>query len=248
MILLILSFQAVCGTYECRDGSLKITQLFACVERSIPAGQSVKFVQIGSNDGVLYDTLHPVMAESRQRARQWDGVFVEPLADMMAKLKENKLKIGLRSVGFVSAVINSTCPSNGYSQFFKYIVSEGDPVYMQGVSSLSIPRGRDPRKFARVSVRCLTPIQLAARVERFGALSPHILVIDAEGFDVDILLAISKTWPFGKPLFIVFEVWEAPGKLRPGAVHEMRQMFTSNGYVVRKSEPTGEDYIASLMP
>ncbi len=172
---------------------------------------------------------------------------MEPLVDMMAKLKQNKMRIpGLQSAGFVPSVTNSTCPLNGFSHFFKYVVNVGDPTHMQGVSSLSIPVGRNPRDFARVRVRCLTPIQLASRVERFGAVNPHVMLIDAEGFDIDILLAVSQSWPFGKPIVIAFEVWEAPGKLRAGAIDEMYRMFDRSGYRVRKSDSTGEDYLAIL--
>lgn len=79
-----------------------------------------------------------------------------------------------------------------------------------------------------------------------NAVNPHILLIDTEGYDIEILLGIAaSTWPFGKPHVIAFEVWEA-GKLRKGAIDQMFRMFATNGYLVRKSLPNGEDYLAIL--
>ncbi len=67
---IFIIFISICFALPCRDDSLQTTELFACIERHIPIGQPVKFIQIGANDGVMYDLLHPVMVDSQQHARQ----------------------------------------------------------------------------------------------------------------------------------------------------------------------------------
>ena len=239
----------VCGSCIDRD-SLRTHELFACLEREVPAQERFRFVQIGANDGVMMDPLHDVMKTSAIRNRKWVGVFVEPLPVMMRKLKENKLSVlGPDRIGYVSAVINATCPPGGIVPFFKYVRSANEPVWNQGLGSLSIPLGRDPRRFKRVPVACKTPRELAESVISNGAADPHILLIDTEGFDIEILLAIAASkWPFGRPTVIAFEVWEGKGKLRPDAIADMYKMFATEGFRVRKSAPGSEDYLAFNCP
>lgn len=246
-VLLLLVYLIGLALGTCVDSdNLQTHQLFSCLELEVPAYETFRFVQIGANDGVMMDPLHSVMKSSQVRNRKWDGVFVEPVPEMMKKLKENKASLrGLYHIGYVSAVINTTCPPGGIVPFFKYISIDGEPVFNQGIGSLAIPYGRDPARFKRIPVACKTLPELATVVNENGARDPHILLIDTEGFDIDILLGIAAAnWPFGRPTVIAFEVWEGKGKLRPGAISDMYKMFATQGYRVRKSLRNGEDYLA----
>lgn len=140
-----------CFTHCLSSKSLQTHELFMCNEEALSLNDAVRFVQIGANDGVMMDPLHEVMKTSASRHRRWNGVFVEPVPDMMRQLKSNKAAmVGLKDVGFVSAVVNATCPVNGIVPFFKYESAPGEPVYMQGLGSLSIPLGRDQNRFRRM--------------------------------------------------------------------------------------------------
>ena len=54
------------------------------VDSRIAAGQSVRFVQIGANDGVTGDPLRELVLK-----HQLSGIFVEPLPDLFARLQAN---------------------------------------------------------------------------------------------------------------------------------------------------------------
>ncbi len=247
-VVVVFLFTVVINAIEhclSSDG-LQTRGMFACIEEALSITEAVRFVQIGANDGVMMDPLHSVMLASSSRRHRWDGLFVEPVPNMMRQLKANKATVsGLNDVGYVTAVVNATCPSGGIVPFFTYESREGEPVYMQGLGSLAIPVGRDPRRFRRIAVSCKTPLQLAELVTMHNAAHPHILLIDTEGFDIEILLGFAaNNWPFGKPNVIAFEVWEGEGKLRKGALDDMFRMFATAGYRVRKSVEDGEDYLA----
>jgi hypothetical protein len=215
------------------------TAFFACIESALPPTETIRFVQVGANDGKMLDPLHPVQMSSLERGRRWHGVFVEPVERMMDALKANKAQ--LDETHFLRAVVTPTCV-NGSVDFFQQD-SSGPPmhVHFQGMGSIVKPR-RAPERFKRVSLPCVRTPELAAIVIQYGARNPHILVVDIEGHDISFLLTLEQ-WPFGKPLVIAFEVWEAPGKLPAFQIQHMFKFLNAHGYLVLKCG-SSENYIA----
>jgi FkbM family methyltransferase len=63
------------------DGPTAVSRLIACFGRAYP---SAHFVQIGANDGALYDPLRREIMR-----RHWSGIMVEPVPDVFARLRHN---------------------------------------------------------------------------------------------------------------------------------------------------------------
>lgn len=211
---------------------------FQCAVRAVPADQPVKFVQIGANDGILLDPLHAVMIGTRQ----WRGVFVEPVPQYMAELRKNK-ELLVPGCGFVEAAINATCPPDGMVTFFMPIVDKNSPKWLSAIGSLAVPPGRqEAGTFKRIHVACRTPTEISSAVRAHGAEWPHILLVDAEGYDISILMALSS-WPFGKPSIIAFEIWDPDNK--PHAIADVIKFLNKSGYLVLPAQG-GEDWIAIL--
>lgn len=211
---------------------------FVCIERALAPTEPLRFVQVGANDGKMLDPLHPVQMTSVANGRRWLGVFVEPVERMMSQLKINKAK--LPDVHFVRAVVTQKCV-NGTIDFFELNQKAVAHEHFQGMGALVKPK-RSPEFFNRVSLPCIRSMELAAVALQHGAKNPHILMVDIEGHDISFLLTLAE-WPFGKPLMIAFEVWEAPGKLPPNQQHQIFKFLNSHGYLVLKCGNT-EDYVA----
>jgi FkbM family methyltransferase len=217
--------------------------VFECIERAVPRDEAIRFVQVGANDGSMLDPLQPVQMRSVGAGRQWRGVFVEPVARMMDKLKVNKAKMS-HMVHFLRAVVSNSCV-NDTMAFFELADNNKQQVHIhyQGMGSVVKPK-RSPHLFRRVELPCVNTTSLAAVVNQSNARRPHILMIDIEGHDISFILSL-QSWPFGKPLVIAFEVWEAPGKLPPFQIQNMFRFLNSEGYLVLKCGK-GEDYVALL--
>jgi FkbM family methyltransferase len=217
--------------------------VFQCIERAVPRGEAIRFVQVGANDGSMLDPLQPVQMRSVGEGREWRGVFVEPVARMMDKLKVNKAKMS-HMVHFLRAVVSNSCV-NDTMAFFELTDTNKEPVHIhfQGMGSVVKPK-RAPHLFRRVELPCVNTAALAVVVNANNAWRPHILMIDIEGHDISFILSL-QSWPFGKPLVIAFEVWEAPGKLPAFQIQNMFRFLNSEGYLVLKCG-RGEDYVAML--
>lgn len=212
---------------------------FHCAVRTLSPERAIRFVQIGANDGVMLDPLHEAVVLTNG-TRHWRGVFVEPVPHLMAALQENKRTL-MPDCGYIEAAVNATCPSGGVTTFFMPIYTHSEPQWLQGIGSLEVPKGRqETGTYKRISVACRTPSEIAGEVVSRGAAPPDILLIDAEGYDINILLAL-KDWPFGKPALIAFEIWHP--ETQPHAVADMLVFLNKHSYVVVQSHDS-EDWIA----
>lgn len=215
---------------------------FHCAVRTLPREQPIKFVQIGANDGIMLDPLHEAVLKANG-TRQWRGVFVEPVPYLMAALQANKREL-MPDCGYIEAAINATCPASGVTTFFMPLhkqAEQAQPAWVQGIGSLAVPQGRvEAGTYKRITVACRTPAAIAGDVVSRGAAPPHILLIDAEGYDIHILLAL-RGWPFGKPALIAFELWNP--ETQPHTVADMLVFLNDQGYVVVRSRDS-EDWIA----
>lgn len=63
---------------------VKFSKLGSFVERLIKQAKPVKFINIGTSDGVRFDSLY--LTDTDQR---WSGLVVEPLPDIFERLKSN---------------------------------------------------------------------------------------------------------------------------------------------------------------
>jgi hypothetical protein len=63
---------------------VKFSKFGSFVERLIKQAKPVKFINIGTSDGVRFDSLY--LTDTDQR---WSGLVVEPLPDIFERLKSN---------------------------------------------------------------------------------------------------------------------------------------------------------------
>jgi FkbM family methyltransferase len=168
------------------------------------------FIEIGANDGVQYDHLRPFIL-----TLPWRGVMVEPVPYVFERLRDNYR--GREGVALENAAI---ADADGRVPFY-YVAPEDDhPVWSDAIGSLSrdeVERtiaaarwhvaeaggGEIPDVEARIEraeVPSLT-FESLCRKHHIGKLD--LLVIDAEGFDYEIIKGID--FERHRPRLLIYE-------------------------------------------
>ena len=158
--------------------------------------EAVQFVQVGANDGVRADHLHPFVSSGR-----WRGLLVEPAPVPFQRL--TKTYAGMECVKLIQRAIAA---SEGR---FPFYFVEGE----DGLSSFSLdtilshaPKYRDLAGMVReISVEAET---LDTLCDRFGVERPDVVAVDTEGTD-DIVLQ-SFSLEVRQPSLILFEHCHLP--------------------------------------
>lgn len=182
------------------------------------------FVQIGANDGIYYDPIRKWILD-----RGWPGIMFEPQTecfDQLQRLYEGNDQIRLVNKGIAR--------ESGTYRLYRH--SSGSGCF----SLLCRPNFCRPEDF--LEVECLS--MQAAQAE-YGFKHADLLVIDTEGYDLEILDSIDLI-KF-KPRNIWFEKWTHANddQLRP----DYDTSIDSNQHVLRKYEQAGyrlEDYGVNL--
>lgn len=186
--------------------------------------ENVFFVQVGSNDGISGDFLHPML---RQR-RDWQGIFIEPVGYTFERLRNNLQ--GKGNYRFENVAIG---PREEEVKFY-YVSEEARTVLGDDLPSYFDQLGSFNREhIANHLEGILTPyilekevrsIPLTNLLEGCGVRRLDLLHIDAEGFDYEVL----KLLDFSKyqPKIIVYESSHLSQEDRQGADDLLR----SNGY------------------
>lgn len=170
------------------------------------------FVQVGANDGISADHLHPFIMGGK-----WQGVLVEPGPKPFERLLETYR--GIDGLQFVLSAIST----DGGRLPFHYV--EGD----DGLSSFSIdtilahaPKYDDLEGMIRtIDVETET---LDSLCDRMGIVRPDVVAVDTEGTD-DIVLQ-SFALEQRRPSLILFEHCHLPAD-RSAA---LRDRLQANGY------------------
>jgi FkbM family methyltransferase len=178
------------GTISC-DGIASVRfreSIYARLSRS----EETLFLQIGAMDGVSFDPIYPFVTQYG-----WRGVLVEPLPDMMERLKANYA--GVKGVRFAEVAISA---SSGTQKMFRikadgHLQGSALPEWSQGISSLKPSRNAlgghtiSPTlgaqlKAATIEVEVAT-LSFADLAESFDLSNLDVIQIDAEGSDWEIL-------------------------------------------------------------
>lgn len=152
---------------------------------------TVRFVQVGANDGVSADHLHPFIASGR-----WQGILVEPGAEAHRRLRETYA--GVPNLQMVSHAIWTEAGD------LPFHVVEGE----DGLSSFSLdtimahaPKYDDLASMIRTTtVRTET---LDGLCDRLGMPRPDLVAVDTEGTDDIVLQSFSVEQR--RPGLILFE-------------------------------------------
>jgi FkbM family methyltransferase len=193
------------------------------------------FIEIGANDGVQHDHLRPFLV-----SLPWRGVMVEPVPSAFARLRENYR--GHEGVSFENAAI---AEADGRVPFY-YIApapdrGQEDHAVWSMIGSLS----RDQVEWAISSIRNTFPnlpaTDVESRIQRtevpsltFESLCRKhaigeldLLVIDAEGYDYEIIKGID--FDRYRPRLLIYE----NSHLSPDEGEQIRAHVEGLGYETR---------------
>ena len=151
----------------------------------------ISFVQVGANDGIHADHLHPLVMSGR-----WHGLLIEPAPRPYARLLQT-----YRDVGGLAFEQLAVSEQEGCLPFF-YV--EGD----DGLSSLSLdtilshaPKYENLRNMIRPMT--VTARRLDDICDDHGLRCPAVIAVDSEGMDDVVLKSFSIE--ARRPAIILFE-------------------------------------------
>jgi FkbM family methyltransferase len=163
-------------------------------------GESCRFIQVGSNDGVTNDLIHEQIKQKR-----WTGILIEPIPFIFQRLVDNYA--GCEGLIFENVAVHET-------------LSQIQLFYPEGDTQLASFR-RDHFDFwpwvaasnCPIHVLNVPACRLDSIIEKYDFAHFDLLVIDTEGYDFGVLRSISlKKYC---PPYICFESFylEARGEL-----------------------------------
>ncbi len=175
------------------------------------------FLQVGSSDGDLNDSLRPYIDEKRAV-----GVFVEPIASSIQKLKENYA--GYKGLVFEICAVDNQAGNRTLYQISGS--SEELPEWAYQVASFdrqvllnhahAIPDIR--ARISELTVECRT---LAQIIDSNEIRSIDCLQIDTEGYDYEIL----RSFPFQeiRPDIVIYEHKHLSADAKESAISLLRR-------------------------
>lgn len=185
----------------------------------IAAGKSVKFVQIGANDGVRSDPIRELILQYHL-----PGLLVEPLPDLFASLRLNYA--GQPGLAFEQCAIGD---ADGEATIYRVRPNPEFPTWLQGLASFD-KEHLSSRKFGfpgleqhveSVQVPMLT---FPSLLRKHGLQELDFLQVDTEGYDCHIVESAIRTGL--RPAIINYEFVHT----LPAARAHCKQMLADHGY------------------
>jgi FkbM family methyltransferase len=161
------------------------------------------FVEIGANDGEMWDSLRPLVL-----SRPWRGVVVEPVPYLFERLRRNyaeREELALENVAVAG--------EDGRRPFY-YVaevddpVREGLPSWYHGIGSFSreevLSHERHiPDLEARIVATEVPCVSFETLCRRNGLDDVNLLLIDAEGYDWEVIRTVD--FAARMPRLLVYE-------------------------------------------
>lgn len=188
------------------------------------------FVQIGANDGILFDNLYYFVTEHR-----CNGLVVEPLSDYFERLALN-----YRAYPGIKPVRAAVHPSLRQCTLYRVDPSHLAtlPNWTAGIASL------DPAHYKRTGIadhyiieETVDSMPLMELFERHEIHKLDLLQIDTEGFDAEVIAMID--FARIKPAIIKYEHVNLDGAVRA----DTQLLLQRHGYACMQD---GNDTIATL--
>jgi FkbM family methyltransferase len=177
----------------------------------------VFFVQIGAMDGASFDPIH-----AHVKAHNWRGILVEPLPDMMDRLRNNygqQKGLAFENVAITEREERRTL----YRVPVEAIKSAGLPDWVMGMSTF-VPGKLDCYK-PHVIEQPVVCIPLTKLLAKHRPVKIDVLQVDAEGYDLKIL----KQFDFARyrPAIVNFEYVNLSREEKT----EVETLLTRHGYL-----------------
>jgi FkbM family methyltransferase len=174
---------------------------------------TVSFIQVGANDGISGDFLHPFIASG-----QWQGILVEP--GERARMRLAETYAGLSGLSIASEAIWS---ESGQRPFYE--VEGADELSSFSLETILLHAPKYDDLAGMIRERAVPTLTLDALADRHGLPAPDVIAIDAEGCD-DIVLA-GFSLEVRRPALLLFEHVHLSGD-RSAA---LRQRILGAGYI-----------------
>ena len=177
--------------------------------------ESIFFIQIGGNDGILSDPIHKHYSKSLK----WNGIIFEPNPSAFLDLEKNIVNYKNRIEAVNCAVSNHVgeidlwVPENRYGQNLSAYVSNSRKILKK-----QIPKNILIEKISVESI-CMNDFLHERKI-----LKIDLLQVDTEGHEVEILHDIEKWQVIPKILHI--EIGHLSGK----SIDELIQKISTLGY------------------
>jgi FkbM family methyltransferase len=158
------------------------------VDAQVAAGRTIRFVQIGANDGVFQDPIRDLVVKHRLR-----GVLVEPLPDLFARLRANYN--GQPGLAFEQCAVGE---HDGEATLYRVAADPQLPAWTQGIASfdkehLSGRKFKFPALEGRVESLKVPVLTLPSLLRKHDMDGCELLQIDAEGYDCRIVQAAIRS-------------------------------------------------------
>jgi len=212
--------------YELR----RIDRFQQLLDRLLRLPRGVRFVQVGANDGVRFDTLYSVVTTHRCA-----GLVIEPLPDVFARLRAN-----YSDYPFVTAVNKAVHASAASMSLYRVATARLHelPAWAAGIASFDskhlLKHGISEHYIDSDLVDCMPLMELLDK-ERF--LDANLLQVDVEGYDAEVIRMID--FSRFKPQLIKYE----HKNLSPTDSETAESLLKMQGYRV---DCLGEDTVAWL--
>ncbi len=163
--------------------------------------KSIKFIQIGANDGVSFDPIFKFVKNDH-----WNGILIEPLQPYFNELKRNYKKLKKQSLHFENCAISNQIGNKKIYYISNLSGLEKNYNILKAISSfnrehvINFIRDRDNLKIKSAEVRVST---LNKIIEKYNYWDFDILILDTEGYDFEIIKSIDLN--LIKPKVILFE-------------------------------------------
>lgn len=182
--------------------------------------EEVKFIQVGANDGVYGDPLRKFIIN-----HPWKGILLEPQPEIFRKLQANYGSVQDR-LEFRNCAIG--LDGTGVTMYRKREDNDSDNTYASSVASVNanVVAGQLHAKRATLEAVNVPSVTLDTLIEETGFADFHLLQIDTEGFDYQVLSTIDLR-KF-KPYLIQFE----HGHLTPDAITAAVSYLKDNDYKI----------------
>jgi FkbM family methyltransferase len=224
--------------YKPRPGTIE-----AFLDKYSVEHKPVTFLQIGANDGFINDPLHIFIKRDN-----WQGVLLEPLPDVF---NEYLSRLHRKRPG-ITAINAALDHNDGTRPFYRLSVSR--ERWAHGLSSFNrdmlvkkLTDGSMERNMRRQGVtlpssedECIIMEEVATvspetLMEKYNCREPHLLAIDTEGYDYEILKMLDLDRI--SPEVIIYEEMLLDEK----SAGECREYLRSHGYSCR---PIKRDVLA----
>jgi FkbM family methyltransferase len=190
---------------------------------------AVSFVQIGANDGVKNDPVHAFI-----KKYHWSGILVEPLPELM-----EKLKIAYTGSGQLIFENVGIAGRQGVMDFYFLPKQYQDPDWLQQIgtfdrNAILLNLENFPQLLDKIETRQIKTVTLKELMDKNKMSKTDLLIIDAEGFEYKILSQLDQLKE--KPSYILFE-WGCMNETDQHALYgflqsQLYRLYSSGGDIL----------------